>query len=73
MKPTLPLRCALASNAAFSLTCGLLMLFRPGQVGDWLGQDPRLVIQAVGLGLVFLLVSCFIRQHVRVLRLGAHC
>ena len=52
MKATLPLRCALASNAAFSLTCGLLMLFRPAQVGDWLGQDARFMLQAIGLGLV---------------------
>lgn len=46
------LRLALASNAAFSLCCALLMLFRPELVSQWLGIDAPLVLQAIGVGLV---------------------
>lgn len=46
------LRLALASNATFSLCCALLMLFRPELVGQWLGIDAPLVLQAIGIGLV---------------------
>lgn len=49
---TRSLRIALATNAAFSLTCATLMILRPSLVGDWLGISAPLVLQAVGIGLV---------------------
>lgn len=52
MKADLPLRLALASNAAFSLTSALLMIFRPAVVGGWLGINVPLVLQIIGGGLV---------------------
>lgn len=52
MKADLPLRLALASNAAFSLTSALLMIFHPALVGEWLGINAPLVLQSVGAGLV---------------------
>lgn len=52
MNRTLILRSALAANAAFSFSCGILMLARPASVGDWLGIDTPFVLQAVGLGLL---------------------
>lgn len=52
MKADLPLRLALASNAAFSLTSALPMIFRPAVVGGWLGINVPLALQIVGVGLV---------------------
>jgi len=52
MKSVLPLRLALAANAAFSTSFGLLMSFQPKLIGEWLGVDAPLVLQAVGIGLV---------------------
>lgn len=49
---TRPLRMALAANAAFSLTSAGLMIFRPSLVGDWLGIQAPLVLQAAGIGLL---------------------
>lgn len=53
MKVVLPLRLALAANAAFSLSSALLMLFRPALVGEWLGVHAPLILQIVGIGLIF--------------------
>lgn len=52
MKAVLPLRWALATNAAFSLTCASLMLFRPALVGEWLGIQAPQIFQAIGIGLI---------------------
>lgn len=52
MATALPLRLALAANALFSLSCAVLMLFRPSMIGVWLGAQTPLVFQAVGAGLV---------------------
>lgn len=51
MKAVIPLRLALAANAAFSLSSALLMLFRPALVGEWLGIHAPLILQVVGIGL----------------------
>jgi hypothetical protein len=48
---TRPLRFALAANAAFSLTCAVVLLLRPSLVGDWLGIQAPLIFQVVGAGL----------------------
>jgi len=48
----LPLRWALASNAAFSFSCALIMLFFPIQVGEWLGVQAPLILKIIGIGLV---------------------
>jgi len=52
MKAVLPLRFALASNAIFSFSCALFMLFQPSLVGEWLGIDAALSLQIVGIGLM---------------------
>lgn len=51
MKPALPLRFALASNAIFSLVSALFMIFQPAVVGAWLGIDAPQILQLVGIGL----------------------
>lgn len=48
---TRPLRFALAANAAFSLTCAVVLLLRPSPAGDWLGIQAPFIFQAVGAGL----------------------
>lgn len=49
---TRPLRMALAANAAFSFISAGLMFFRPSLIGDWLGIQAPLVLQAAGIGLL---------------------
>jgi hypothetical protein len=51
MNDTRPLRTALLANAAFSVSCALLMIFRPTLVGDLLGIQAPWVLRGVGLGL----------------------
>ncbi len=50
---TQPLRGALMANAAFSAGCGAAMLIAPGQIDAWLALGHPLMLQVVGLGLLF--------------------
>jgi hypothetical protein len=52
MKADSPLRFALSANAVFSLGCAVLMLLQSSLVGDWLGIQVPLVLEAIGVGLV---------------------
>ncbi len=56
---TRPLRSALLTNAVFSLSSALLMIFQPSLVGNWLGISAPLILQAVGVGLVIFAVDLF--------------
>jgi hypothetical protein len=47
------LRTALLGNAGFSTISGILMLFFPALVGDWLGVQAQLIFQLIGGGLLF--------------------
>lgn len=48
---TRPLRIALAANAAFSLSCAMVLLARPELVASWLGIEATLLLRAIGVGL----------------------
>ena len=52
MSTALSLRIALIANAVFSSTCAGLMIVRPLFIGELLGIQAPLVLQAVGVGLV---------------------
>ncbi|MGF1571005.1 MAG: SRPBCC family protein [Nodosilinea sp.] len=52
MNNTRPLRIALLANAAFSATCGLLMLAKPVFVGILLGVHAPLLLRLLGVGLL---------------------
>lgn len=49
---TKPLRLALATNALFSFSSGLLLLMAPDLAGDWLGLHAPAVFQLTGGGLL---------------------
>lgn len=51
MNDTRPLRAALLANAAFSVSCALLMILKPSLVGDLLGIQAPWMLRGVGLGL----------------------
>ncbi|MBD9359567.1 SRPBCC family protein [Methylomonas fluvii] len=59
MKAATPLRLALASNATFSLSSALIMLFQPALVGEWLGVDDQFILQLIGIGLVAFAAELF--------------
>jgi len=48
---TQSLRIALAGNAAFSLSCAMVLLARPELVASWLGLEATLLLRAIGVGL----------------------
>lgn len=62
MNNAYPLRIALLANAAFSLTSGGLMVFNPSLVGEMLGIEAPLVLQAVGAGLGVFAVDLLIQS-----------
>lgn len=57
MKTALSLRLALTSNAIFSFSSALLMIFIPTQVGHWLGIQAPLIFQMLGIGLALFAVE----------------
>lgn len=52
MRNLLPLRLALAGNAAFSFSSGALMVASPATVGNWLGYPSPYVYTVMGIGLI---------------------
>ena len=61
---TKPLRLALATNAAFSLTSGLMMVLLPSLIAGWLGVQAAWILQAIGIGLI-LFAADLIHQATR--------
>jgi Polyketide cyclase / dehydrase and lipid transport len=57
MTTTVSLQLALAANALFSISCAALMLLRPSLVSSWLGVQFPLILQAIGIGLLFFAVD----------------
>jgi len=56
---TRSLRIALVTNALFSLTSGMLMIFESEVVGAWLGITSLSVLQVIGVGLLIFSADLF--------------
>jgi hypothetical protein len=54
---TKPLRTALLTNAAFSLTCAALLILSPTSVAGWLGLETAWFLTAIGIGRVLFAVE----------------
>ncbi len=52
MNTAFSLRFALMGNALFSFSSGMLLLFAPSLVGEWLGIQASIILQAIGIGLI---------------------
>jgi hypothetical protein len=52
MNNSLTLRAALSTNAFFSATCAVFLVFSPERIATLMGVEPTLILRLVGLGLL---------------------